>query len=129
MRSTRNRRSRRSRSSARRARAPSPSKSPTAGTGRRCSGPDHSRSSPTPSPSQMGLEDLAMMRAVYGSTVLYPSDGNQTAKLVAQMADRDGITYMRTTREKTPIIYDKGESFPIGGSKVVRESNKDRATI
>jgi transketolase len=81
-------------------------------------------------PSQMGLEDLAMMRAVYGSTVLYPSDGNQTAKLVAQMADRDGITYMRTTREKTPIVYDKGESFPIGGSKVVRGgSNKDRATI
>jgi transketolase len=81
-------------------------------------------------PSQMGLEDLAMMRAVYGSTVLYPSDGNQTAKLVAQMADRQGITYLRTTREKTPLIYDKGESFPIGGSKVVRGgSNKDRATI
>jgi transketolase len=81
-------------------------------------------------PSQMGLEDLAMMRAVYGSTVLYPSDGNQTAKLVAQMADRHGITYLRTTREKTPIVYDKGESFPIGGSKVVRGgSNKDRATI
>jgi transketolase len=81
-------------------------------------------------PSQMGLEDLAMMRAVHGSTVLYPSDGNQTAKLVAQMADRDGITYLRTTREKTGIIYDKGESFPIGGSKVVRGgSNKDRATI
>ncbi|MEK6225220.1 MAG: transketolase [Chloroflexota bacterium] len=81
-------------------------------------------------PSQMGLEDLSMMRAVHGSTVLYPSDGNQTAKLVAQMADRDGITYMRTTREKTPIVYEKGESFPIGGSKVVRGgSNKDRATI
>ncbi len=81
-------------------------------------------------PSQMGLEDLAMMRAVHGSTVLYPSDGNQTAKLVAQMADREGITYMRTTREKTAIIYDKGESFPIGGSKVVRGgSNKDRAAI
>ena len=81
-------------------------------------------------PSQMGLEDLAMMRAVHGSTVLYPSDGNQTAKLVAQMADRDGITYMRTTREKTAIVYDKGESFPIGGCKIVRGgSNKDRATI
>ncbi|HEY8825969.1 MAG TPA: transketolase [Candidatus Limnocylindria bacterium] len=81
-------------------------------------------------PSQMGLEDLAMMRAVHGSTVLYPSDGNQTAKLVAQMADREGITYMRTTREKTALIYDKGESFPIGGSKVVRGgSNKDRAAI
>src|SRR5713101_8853542 len=71
-----------------------------------------------------------LMRAVHGSTVLYPSDGNQTAKLVAQMADRDGITYMRTTREKTPIVYEKGESFPIGGSKVVRGgSNKDRATV
>jgi transketolase len=81
-------------------------------------------------PSQMGLEDLAMMRAVHGSTVLYPSDGNQTAKLVAQLADRQGITYLRTTREKTPLIYDKGESFPIGGSKVVRGgSNKDRVTI
>jgi transketolase len=81
-------------------------------------------------PSQMGLEDLAMMRAVHGSTVLYPSDGNQTAKLVAQMADREGITYLRTTRETTGIIYDKGESFPIGGSKIVRGgSNKDRATI
>src|SRR2546427_1203608 len=81
-------------------------------------------------PSQMGLEDLAMMRAVHGSTVLYPCDGNQTAKLVAQMADRDGITYMRTTREKTPVVYDKGESVPIGGSKDVRGgSNEDRATI
>ena len=78
-------------------------------------------------PSQMGLEDLAMMRAVHGSTVLYPSDGNQTAKLVAQMADRDGITYMRTTREKTPIVYEKGESFPIGGSKVVRGGGADDA--
>src|SRR5881409_3733600 len=57
-------------------------------------------------PSQKGLEDLAMMRAVYGSTVLYPSDGNQTAKLVAQMADLPGISYIRTTREKTPKLYD-----------------------
>src|SRR2546423_9172342 len=52
-------------------------------------------------PSQMGLEDLAMMRAVHGSTVLYPSDGHQTAKLVVAMADRAGISYIRTTREKT----------------------------
>jgi transketolase len=81
-------------------------------------------------PSQMGLEDLAMMRAVHDSTVLYPCDGNQTAKLVAQMADRKGISYMRTTREKTPVIYEAGESFPIGGSKVVRGgSNKDRVAI
>src|SRR5256885_4427913 len=56
-------------------------------------------------PSQMALEDLAMMRAVYGSTVLYPSDANQTAQLVAEMAEHDGISYIRTTREKTPVIY------------------------
>jgi transketolase len=81
-------------------------------------------------PSQMGLEDLAMMRAVHGSTVLYPCDANQTAKLVVQMADRSGITYLRTTREKTAVIYDRSESFPIGGSKVVRGgSNKDKVTI
>src|SRR5437667_3393816 len=71
-------------------------------------------------PSQMALEDLSMMRAVYGSTVLYPSDANQTAQLVAQMADHDGIVYMRTTREKTPVLYSPDEEFPIGGSKVVR---------
>ena len=71
-------------------------------------------------PSQMALEDLAMMRAVHGSTVLYPSDGNQTAKLVAAMAEREGIVYMRTTRANTPIIYGIDEEFPIGGSKVVR---------
>jgi transketolase len=80
-------------------------------------------------PSQMGLEDLAMMRAVHGSTVLYPSDGNQTARLVAQMADRQGITYLRTTREKTPVIYGPGEDFEIGWCKVVRWSEKDRVTI
>src|SRR5438477_9397039 len=56
-------------------------------------------------PSQMALEDLAMMRAVCGSTVLYPSDPNQTAQLLRQMVDLKGISYMRTTREKTPIIY------------------------
>jgi transketolase len=80
-------------------------------------------------PSQMGLEDLAMMRAVNGSTVLYPCDGNQTARLVAQMADRQGITYMRTTREKTPVIYPPSEDFEIGWCKVVRWSEKDRVTI
>jgi transketolase len=80
-------------------------------------------------PSQMGLEDLAMMRSVHGSTVLYPCDGNQTAKLVAQMADRQGITYLRTTREKTPVIYGPGEDFEIGWCKVVRWSETDRVTI
>jgi transketolase len=80
-------------------------------------------------PSQMALEDLAMMRAVYGSTVLYPSDANQTAQLVAQMAEHDGILYLRTTREKTPILYSADETFSIGGSKVVHASDKDEATV
>src|SRR5256886_11686563 len=74
-------------------------------------------------PSQMALEDLAMMRAVHGSTVLYPSDANQTAKLVAAMADRHGIVFMRSTRAATPVIYDAGEEFPIGGSKVIPEGD------
>ena len=74
-------------------------------------------------PSQMALEDLAMMRAVHGSTVLYPSDANQTAKLVEQMADRDGIVFLRTTRAATPVIYGADEEFPIGGSRVVREGD------
>ena len=81
-------------------------------------------------PSQMALEDLAMMRAVHGSTVLYPSDANQAAKLVVAMADRTGISYIRTTREKTAIIYEGKEEFPIGGSKVVRGgTDKDQVAI
>ncbi len=80
-------------------------------------------------PSQMGLEDLAMMRAVSGSTVLYPCDANQTAKLVAAMADQPGISFLRTTREKTPVIYSPTEAFPIGGSKVLRGSDKDEVTV
>jgi len=80
-------------------------------------------------PSQMALEDLAMMRAVHGSTVLYPADGNAAAKLTSAMAERPGITYIRTTREKTPKLYDASEQFPIGGSKVLRRSSADRATV
>ena len=68
-------------------------------------------------PSQMGLEDIAMMRTVCGSTVLYPCDPNQTAALVNAMVDLPGISFLRTTREKTPVIYPPGESFPVGGSK------------
>jgi transketolase len=80
-------------------------------------------------PSQMGLEDLAMMRAVYGSTVLYPCDPNQTAVLVNEMADLRGISYLRTTRGKTAVIYPASEKFPIGGSKVLRRSDADQATV
>ena len=79
-------------------------------------------------PSQMALEDLAMMRAVFGSTVLYPCDANQTARLVALMADLKGISYIRTTREKTPILYtDRLDEFRIGGSRVVRGGGADDA--
>ncbi|AWT46351.1 MULTISPECIES: transketolase [Streptomyces] len=80
-------------------------------------------------PSQMGLEDLAMMRAVHGSTVLHPCDANQTARLVAAMAGLDGIGYLRTLRGKTPVIYGPEEDFPVGGSKVLRSSERDRLTL
>ncbi|MFJ2830669.1 transketolase [Streptomyces sp. NPDC087263] len=80
-------------------------------------------------PSQMGLEDLAMFRTVHGSTVLYPCDANQTAKLVATMADLDGVRYLRTSRGEAPVIYGPAEEFPVGGSKVLRRSDEDRLTL
>jgi len=80
-------------------------------------------------PSQMALEDLAMMRAVCDSTVLYPCDANQTAQLLAHMVDLKGISYLRTTREKTPILYPPGEKFPVGGSKVVKQSGQDKVAV
>ncbi len=80
-------------------------------------------------PSQMALEDLASLRAVHGSTVLYPSDANQAAALVPQMAEREGIVYMRTTREKTPVLYQPGDEFHIGGSRTVRRTDDDTVTL
>jgi transketolase len=80
-------------------------------------------------PSQMALEDIASLRAVFGSTVLYPSDANQAVALMAQLPDHEGITYLRTTREKTPVIYGPDREFPIGGSSVVRHSERDVVTI
>ncbi len=80
-------------------------------------------------PSQMALEDIAMMRAINGSTVLYPSDGNQAAQLVAAMADIDGISYIRTTREAMPVLYEPDEVFRVGGSRVLRSSDNDVLTI
>src|SRR5205085_1367003 len=81
-------------------------------------------------PSQMGLEDLASFRAVHSSVVLYPSDATCAAHLVAAMAAReDGITYMRTTRGATPVLYGPDESFAIGGSKVVRRSEEDQVAL
>jgi transketolase len=80
-------------------------------------------------PSQMGLEDLAMMRAVAGSTVLYPSDAVCAEKLVEQMAQTRGICFLRTSRPKTPVIYGNDEQFPIGGAKVLRQSPNDKVTL
>jgi transketolase len=74
-------------------------------------------------PSQMGLEDLAAFRAIHGSTVLYPSDGNQTIQLVRQMADIEGISYLRTTRGDTPVIYGTDVTFQVGGSKTLRDGD------
>ena len=80
-------------------------------------------------PSQMALEDLAMLRAVHGSTVLYPSDATSAAALVQAMADLDGISYMRTTRGAYPVLYDAAETFPVGGAKVLRSADDDQVTL
>jgi transketolase len=71
----------------------------------------------------MALEDLAMFRAVNGSTVLYPSDGTSTAALVDAMASTPGVSFMRTTRGAYPGLYEAGEEFAIGGSKLLRSSD------
>ncbi len=80
-------------------------------------------------PSQMALEDLAIMRCVFDSVVVYPSCPTTTVHLIAQMAGRKGINYMRTTREKLPVLYGPEESFPIGGSKTLKSSDSDVAAI
>ncbi len=80
-------------------------------------------------PSQMGLEDLAMFRAIPGAAVLYPSDAVSAERLVAAAAAHQGIVYLRTSRPPTPILYDADESFPVGGSKVLRETDADKVTV
>jgi transketolase len=79
--------------------------------------------------SQMGLEDIAMFRTLLNSVVLYPSDAVSTEKLVEEAAKHRGIVYLRTTRKETPVIYTGGEEFPIGGSKVLRKSDRDTVTV
>jgi transketolase len=79
--------------------------------------------------SQMGLEDIAMFRPIPESVILYPCDAVSTERLVAEATRHQGICYIRTTRPKTPVIYSNEESFVIGGSKVVRQSANDRATV
>jgi transketolase len=80
-------------------------------------------------PSQMALEDLAEFRALGGSVVLYPSDPNQTVKLVQEMAEHDGISYLRSSRSGMPTIYGPDEEFTIGGSRVIRESDDDQVAL
>jgi transketolase len=80
-------------------------------------------------PSQMALEDLASLRAVHGSAVLYPADAASTARLVAEMADTDGVVYLRTTRGAYPVIYGPDEVFPVGGSKVHRAGPQDQVAL
>jgi transketolase len=80
-------------------------------------------------PSQMGLEDLAMFRTILDAAVLYPADAISTERLVEQAAQYQGITYIRTTRGATPIIYHADDHFPIGGSKVLKQSDDDLVTI
>ena len=80
-------------------------------------------------PSQMALEDIASLRAVLGSVVLYPSDANQAVQLLDAMREHRGISYMRTTREATPVLYEADESFEIGGSRTVRSGDEDAVTL
>ena len=80
-------------------------------------------------PSQMGLEDIAMFRAIPEAVVLYPSDAVSAERLVAEAATHQGIVYIRTSRPKTAILYDVTDTFPIGGSKIVRQSAEDKVTI
>jgi len=80
-------------------------------------------------PSQMGLEDIAMMRAIPNSVVVYPSDAVAAEKLVAEVAQHKGIAYIRTSRPKTPVLYPNDEEFKIGGSKVLRSSDNDAVTV
>ena len=80
-------------------------------------------------PSQMALEDLSMMASQPNITVLYPSDAVSAEHLLVNAASHPGPVYIRTSRPKTPVIYDNGEAFPIGGCKVVRRTDKDVATV
>jgi transketolase len=77
----------------------------------------------------MGLEDLAALRAVHGSTVLYPSDATSAAALTAAMADLRGVSYLRTTRGAYPVLYEADEEFPVGGSKILRQSGDDHVVL
>jgi len=80
-------------------------------------------------PSQMAIEDLALFRALAGSTVLYPADGPSAVALTERMATLDGISYLRSTREATPVLYANDDVFPVGGSKTLASSDHDDVTL
>jgi transketolase len=80
-------------------------------------------------PSQMGLEDLGMFRPIPGCAVLYPCDAYSTEACVESLARYKGLSYIRTTRPATPLLYSKGDKFPIGGSKVLKRSKNDKAAV
>jgi transketolase len=80
-------------------------------------------------PSQMAVEDLALFRALAGSTVLYPADGPSAVALVERMASLEGISYLRATREATPVLYGAEDTFPVGGSKTLASSDHDDVTL
>jgi transketolase len=80
-------------------------------------------------PSQMGLEDLAMVRAVPGAVILYPADAVAAARCVELAAAHPGLVYLRTTRPRTPVLYEPGEPFTVGGLKVLRQTARDRVTV
>jgi len=80
-------------------------------------------------PSQMALEDLSLFRAINGSTVLYPSDGRSTVALVRTMCDLPGISYLRTTREATAVLYSDDDDFPVGGSRTLASTEHDTVTL
>src|SRR5439155_7080593 len=80
-------------------------------------------------PSQMGLDDLAIFRTIAESVRLHPADAVSAERLVVAAARRRGICYIRTTRPKTPVLYGNDEQFPIGGSKIVRQSPNDKVTV
>ena len=79
--------------------------------------------------SQMGLEDLAMFRSVLDSVVVYPSDAYATAYLVRELSQHHGVAYLRATRAPTPVLYKPEDTFPIGGSKVLRQARADRCLL
>jgi transketolase len=80
-------------------------------------------------PSQMAIEDLALFRALAGSTVLYPADGSSAVALTERMATLEGISYLRSTREATPLLYAADDDFPVGGSKTLASTDHDDVTL